>query len=314
MALEISVIIPAYRTQALLTDCLGSLDSEIEDIAEVIVIDDGSEPPLSVQTSERVKPKLVTARLNRNQGVATARQWGIDLARGDWISFLDSDDLCLPGRFKNIRAFIDDHPEIGLFGGEFTVVSGEKETYGHLDPKAPEEIFFESLVTCPFLMSTLTVRTDLARSTPMNTDYRVGDDYLFMVDCLWKAPGAYLKAPLAQRLTRPDSLINSHPDRDAEYRHTIRANFSKLGLDVADDLIPLLAMAITNEEGFLDWARQDPRHMGPALASIELLFSALDALRHRLPYGGADGLAAVERRVIALGETLVMLSPIASVP
>jgi glycosyltransferase involved in cell wall biosynthesis len=305
MAADISVITPAYQTQSYLTDCLSSLEGEVDEIAEVIVIDDGSQPPLTIEASDRLKAKLVSLRLEKNQGASAARNFGVARASGDWVSFLDSDDECLPGRFRSIRAFIDANPNVGLFGGEFLVTSNTGEKYGHLDLKAPEEILFESLVTCPFLMSTLSVRTDLARSTPFDSAYKVVQDYIFMVACLWKAPGAVLKSPLARRRERPESLINSHPDRHTDYLSAVRDNFAHLGMVVDDQAIPGLTLLSTNESGFLDWVRQDPRHLQGAMAFIEQLFAALDALSSRLPYGDQKGLHGIERRLITIAEAIV---------
>ncbi|WP_413206455.1 glycosyltransferase family 2 protein [Rhodospirillum sp. A1_3_36] len=314
MAVDISVITPAYQTQAYLTACLASLESEVDEIAEVIVIDDGSEPPLTIEASDRLKAKLVSLRLEENQGASAARNLGVARASGDWVSFLDSDDECLPGRFRSIRAFIDDNPEVGLFGGEFLVMSDTGEKYGHLDLKTPEELLFESLLTCPFLMSTLSVRTDLARFTPFDSVYKVVQDYVFMVACLWKSPGAVLKSPLARRRERPESLINSHPDRQADYLNAVHDNFARLGIPVEEQTIPGLALLVTNENGFLNWVRQDPRHLQGAMTFIERLFSALDALSNSLPYGDHKGLQKIERRLISLAETIVIPMPAATSP
>jgi glycosyltransferase involved in cell wall biosynthesis len=94
----VSVIIPAYNAEAFIGDTIQSaLDQTYRDL-EIIVVDDGS----SDGTVARVSAFGDAVRLHqqRNGGVARARNTGVSLARGEWIAFLDSDDLWLPTKIE----------------------------------------------------------------------------------------------------------------------------------------------------------------------------------------------------------------------
>jgi glycosyltransferase involved in cell wall biosynthesis len=95
-----SVIVPTYNRSALLINTIESvLDQTFQDF-ELIVIDDGS----TDDTHERVNSFFESANIRyiyqKNQGQGVARNTAIKKARGEWIAFLDSDDLWLPDHLK----------------------------------------------------------------------------------------------------------------------------------------------------------------------------------------------------------------------
>ncbi len=109
----ISVVVPTYNQAHFLPDCINSVFRQTYDDYEIIVVDDGS----TDNTREEMKPYSGRARYiyKANGGVASARNVGIHEANGDYIAFLDSDDLWHPEKLKSTAAFIDTLPHCGLF-------------------------------------------------------------------------------------------------------------------------------------------------------------------------------------------------------
>ena len=95
--MRFSIIIPAYNAEAYLQRCLDSIFSQEFDDFEVIVINDGSSDGTSVlldgYTSKHSNLHILS---QNNQGMATARNRGLDAAQGDYILFVDSDDELMP--------------------------------------------------------------------------------------------------------------------------------------------------------------------------------------------------------------------------
>lgn len=83
----LSIIIPAYNAEPYIHELLDRLAPQVNDETEVIVVDDGSETPL------KTKHEYVNLIRKPNGGCATARNRGLNEAEGDYISFLDADDL-----------------------------------------------------------------------------------------------------------------------------------------------------------------------------------------------------------------------------
>jgi glycosyltransferase involved in cell wall biosynthesis len=88
----ISVIIPAYRAERWICEAVSSVLSQTWRNLEVIVVDDGS-PDATAAVVEGIDDPRVRLIRQENRGAAAARNRGIDLANGEYIQFLDADDL-----------------------------------------------------------------------------------------------------------------------------------------------------------------------------------------------------------------------------
>lgn len=95
----VSVVIPCKNDGALLVDAVESvLDQDTSHCIEVIVVDDdASSETRRAQKAFRTNTSVRILDNNRSPGPAGARNTGIRQARGDWIAFLDADDILLPG-------------------------------------------------------------------------------------------------------------------------------------------------------------------------------------------------------------------------
>ena len=91
---KISVIVPVYNTEPWLASCLDSVLAQSEQDFEVICVNDGSTDG-SGATLKRYteQDKRVRVLTQKNQGQSVARNAGLDVAKGEYIFFLDSDDL-----------------------------------------------------------------------------------------------------------------------------------------------------------------------------------------------------------------------------
>ncbi len=87
-------MIPTYNRPTLLSEAVGSALSQDVSSFEVLVVDDGSDPPVAMVDDPRVR----LLRLLGNQGPSAARNAGIDAAQGRYLVFLDDDDLFTPDR------------------------------------------------------------------------------------------------------------------------------------------------------------------------------------------------------------------------
>lgn len=96
--MKLSLIIPYYNTTNLLIKLLDTLDKQMQPNIEVIVVDDCSDIPILVEYDW-----LRVIRLNKNSGGASKpRNVGLDNAKGEYIGFLDSDDLVTDNYIEEI--------------------------------------------------------------------------------------------------------------------------------------------------------------------------------------------------------------------
>ena len=89
----ISIIIPVYKVEKYLDRCIESVVNQTYDNLEIILVDDGSPDTCPKKCDEwKTKDKRIKVIHKKNEGVSAARNTGIDNAKGDYISFVDSDD------------------------------------------------------------------------------------------------------------------------------------------------------------------------------------------------------------------------------
>ena len=106
----VSAIVAVYNGERFLGAALESIYAQDYQPIEVIVVDDGSE-----DGTARIARSLSGVRylFQENQGPAAARNAGIAVAGGEFVAFLDHDDLMAPNKLRLQVGFLQDHPEVG---------------------------------------------------------------------------------------------------------------------------------------------------------------------------------------------------------
>lgn len=107
---KLSVIVPFYNVQQYAPDTLRSLRANARDDFEFILVDDCSrdETPDILERAARELPGAVHLRHETNGGLATARNTGLDAARGEYLTFLDGDDWLAPGYYAQLVDAIEE--------------------------------------------------------------------------------------------------------------------------------------------------------------------------------------------------------------
>ena len=92
--LMVSVIIPAYNAERYIDDCINSVIKQTYDNIEIIIVDDGSHDS-TPRILDEYAEKYTNVRVfhKKNEGVSVARNYGIECAKGDYITFVDADDV-----------------------------------------------------------------------------------------------------------------------------------------------------------------------------------------------------------------------------
>lgn len=143
---EISLIITTHNRPQMLARAIESARQATRSEVEVVVVDDAS----TDETARlcRSIPQLTYVRAERNQRVAGARNLGILASRGEFLSFLDDDDVRLPGSLDRQLAALASEPRAGFIYGQAILSgqdgTGEKDRYPACCPQG--DIFFRLLV------------------------------------------------------------------------------------------------------------------------------------------------------------------------
>lgn len=112
----ISVIIPVYNGERYLAAAIESVLTQSLPPTEILIIDDGSTDQ-SLAVAQRYTPQLRCHSLPHG-GPGAARNQGVTLAQGDYLAFLDADDLWLPAKLAGQLAYLQEHPKTDMVFGQ----------------------------------------------------------------------------------------------------------------------------------------------------------------------------------------------------
>ncbi len=145
MTPAISVIIPVHNGERFIAQAVQSVLDQEYPAHEIIVIDDGSTDN-TPSVLEKFKDKIITRRTS-NLGVSNARNTGLEAATGDYIAFLDADDVWFRNKLKVQVEAIRKYPEVGLFACNYEVF------HAHLNKMVDHFLTFRSLKDINFDVS-----------------------------------------------------------------------------------------------------------------------------------------------------------------
>lgn len=105
----VSVIMPAYNSEEYISASINSVINQTYQNWELIVIDDGSKDRTieCIRNLQKGDSRICLYKNEHNIGVSKTRNKGVKIAKGEWIAFLDSDDMWSPLKLHNQLAFAD---------------------------------------------------------------------------------------------------------------------------------------------------------------------------------------------------------------
>lgn len=133
--MKLSIIIPAYNASGYVERCIESIVSQGYSDLEILIVDDGStDNTLEICRSLSDKYPFINALHKANGGVSSARNFGIDNAKGEYLMFVDVDDYLLPDTLKKAIAVAEHNPDADfcVFGFERIARSGLSSQSNHI--------------------------------------------------------------------------------------------------------------------------------------------------------------------------------------
>lgn len=179
---KISVIVPIYNAKKHLEKTLGALLSVTEPSLEIILVDDGSTDG-SGELCDAISDTRVRVIHKNNGGVSSARNAGLDAASGDYIAFLDADDLILSDTYSRLLGRAE---KTGADIVQCAMVCVEADGTERVVYQPKHEIIIDR----PFSRKKLTrhlcygccsklYRRELIEKIRFNEDYPIGEDLYF---------------------------------------------------------------------------------------------------------------------------------------
>ena len=275
----VSIVTPAYNRAAYILDAVYSGLAQTVPPLEIIVVDDGSDDgtPEKVESVQDPMVRLVSLE---HAGAPAARNRGVAEARGEFILWLDSDDVLEPGAIRAYAEALADFPKAEVLYGKLTI------TYPDLTPmdtllsrdwfgrnaELMRELFFTNPVPN---VATMVKRQCYDRVGGYDESYPRAHDYEFWTRLAPKAHFKYLRRLVAKYRWHESNITGGAtlPDRTHELR-LVLAHLERTG---AERLFPELAQADpAGRERVVAAVAQRLAEMGAAEAGLELARSLRD--------------------------------------
>lgn len=196
--MKVSVIMPAYNAEKYIEAAIRSVLRQTWTEFELLVIDDCSRDS-TAEITERLAAedgRITLLRSAENVGVSAGRNRGVQEARGEWIAFLDSDDLWRADKLERQLALLKRHPDAVLSYTASAFMDESGRIYSYV-MEAEAEITYAALLRRNLLScSSVMVRRDVMLRHPMGGD-RIHEDYAAWLLILRETRCAYgLNEPL----------------------------------------------------------------------------------------------------------------------
>ena len=235
--MRFSVIIPCYNSASYLGDALSSLNNQTFKEFDTVLVDDNSTDGSFESAHALVKKFGLTATLLKKppeipQGVAATRNHAIQHATGNWLVFLDSDDVFHPGKLNCLYHYLINNTEARAVCHSYIKFSGIGEVTYH---KQAENLFAEK-ITLPELISGNTICTStVAMSRQLmedvggfDTNLNGVEDYYQWLKVLCVAPIFKLEAQLTYyRTAHPSLMGNRRLSYYVDQNHKLFVQFCK---------------------------------------------------------------------------------------
>ena len=122
-----SVLIPLYNKEKFIKNTLQSILNQTFSDFEIIIVNDGS-----TDESEQIVLQFEDSRIRyytqKNEGAASARNFGIDKANANYIAFIDADDLWYDNHLETLKSVIEEFPDAGIYASRYELVYKNKST------------------------------------------------------------------------------------------------------------------------------------------------------------------------------------------
>ncbi len=236
--MKISVVMAVYNGTWCIERAIDSALHQTVRPDEILICDDGSTDGTPELVEDTFGPPVQVLRLpHRNS--PSARRAGLDRATGDWLAFMDADDVWVPDKLERQILALERHPECRMISSDGSLVSADglvraswlsdyfdpvRELYGDLLPSLIER--------CYILVSSVMVEREAYHAVGgIDPEIVFSHDYELWLRILGRYPGLQTTDPLIQYFTSPGALSRNfdarHRDDLALMRRLERGDFRR---------------------------------------------------------------------------------------
>jgi glycosyltransferase involved in cell wall biosynthesis len=162
----VSVVMPVHNAEKYLAEAISSILYQTYTNFEFIIVNDGSS-----DTSESIIKKINDTRIvyhkfEQQQGIVAALNYGLQLAKGDFVARMDADDVCYKNRLEVQVNYLLSHPDVGVLGTQYKGIKGKSRPL----PNRHDQIVWYLLNASPFVHPSVMFRANFLHNNHMLYD------------------------------------------------------------------------------------------------------------------------------------------------
>lgn len=198
---EVSVVIPTYNAEFFISDTINSVLNQTYKDFEIILVDDGSTDNTDRIVAQQHAGKVKYIR-QKNSGVSSARNKAISMTKGDFIAFIDCDDIWLENKLEAQVSILKKSKELGLVFSNAYILDEKgrrlKDFFKIVRPHSG--MVFNKLVQDNFIpmLTAVVKREALDRVGLFDPRYKIAEDWDIFLRIARVYPVTYINQPLAE--------------------------------------------------------------------------------------------------------------------
>jgi glycosyltransferase involved in cell wall biosynthesis len=224
---KVSVVIPSYNCMAYLPATLESILKQTFTDFEVLIINDGSTDNI-LEWLKKITDSRIRVISQENQGLAGARNTGIANSNGEYIAFVDADDLWAPTKLEKQVHCLEKNQEVGLVHTWMLLIDEKGKSTGrvlhsHAEGNAWKEVIVKNVIACPSVMIRRCCFEKVGFFEPSHNPV---EDWDMWIRIASNYPLAVIKEPLAYYRQVPGSMSRNWQAMEEGFKLTIEKAFA----------------------------------------------------------------------------------------
>ena len=233
----VTAIIPTYNRKEYLENAIQSVENQSYSNIEILVIDDGSHSNYAQSVCDKFSNCYYLYK--ENGGLSSARNYGINLAKGEYIAFLDDDDYWLETKIEKQVEILLKNKDIDCVHSSAAVIDENDKLTGDIIGASPNKInkrsgyvFWNALGTWVVKSPTPLIRKEVFRSDMMfDESIKVGEDVDFYQRMFYRHKVFYFEEPLAfYREYSNQERLSVQKEKYIGIEKKMYGNFKKMGV------------------------------------------------------------------------------------
>jgi len=219
---KVSIVMAAYNGEKYIADAIQSVVNQTFADFDLLIIDDGSVDNTSAVVASFLSDKRIKYFFQTNKGTSSARNRGIVQATGEYIGFIDQDDLFLPDKIEATSQFLDDNPSCAMVYTDMFVTDAKGETICEWLVKkkwyAEGDIYLNLLKECFFIPIAVLIRKSVFCEVGLfDEDVQSTEDIDLWLRIARNNRIGLIKSPLAKWRTHDGNFSKNSKHQDQNY-------------------------------------------------------------------------------------------------